>query len=433
MEWYVLGGSVLLLLMLFIGLGLPIPFALIMSSAPFMITMQGWSSALVSSQITIWGTWFNYVLLSVPLFVFLSELVGRSRLGPRLYEAMHHGFAVRGSAAYGSLGACAGFGAVCGSSMVGALTIGNVALPQMLQLGYGKRLASGVIASGGTLSVLIPPSLILIFYGILTDASIGKLFIAGVIPGLALTALFGVIILAWGLLRPSSVPTAGRVSWPLIRTFSALVPIAIIGFIISASIYFGVATPTEAAAVASTATIVLAFTVGGLTWRGFLEAFVATVKTMGYLGILISGAMLLSFVLNFHRVPQHLVQFINSFQFGPYAVLAVVVLFYLLLGMFLEPVSITFVTLPTMFPLIRNAGYDPIWFGIIYTLTMEIAVLTPPVGLNLYVMQQIAPDKLDVGDVILGCLPFIGAMVVLMAGLFAFPEIALWLPGAMPD
>ncbi|MCB1914082.1 MAG: TRAP transporter large permease subunit, partial [Rhodocyclaceae bacterium] len=172
--------------------------------------IQDFSTSLISAELMLWRVWVDYILLAVPLFVFLGELVGRSRIGPRLYHMMHRGVPMTGSAAYGSVGACAGFGAICGSSMIGALTIGSVALPEMLRLGYGKRIASGVIAAGGTLSVLIPPSLILLFYGIVTEVSIGQLFIAGVVPGLILTALFVLVILGWRILRPSDIPDSDR-------------------------------------------------------------------------------------------------------------------------------------------------------------------------------------------------------------------------------
>ena len=429
MEWYIVGIGILVLLMVLIGAGLPIPFALVVASLPFLWTIQDWTASMMSVELMLSRAWGDYILLAVPLFIFLSELVGRSEIGPRLYQAMHRGVRLRGSAAYGSLGACAAFGAVCGSSMIGALTVGKVALPEMLKLGYGKRLSSGVIAAGGTLSVLIPPSLILLFYGVVCNVSIGDLFIAGIIPGLILTGLLAAVVLGWTLLKPADVPAADRGSrWLFIESVVAFAPILVIGFIISASIYFGIATPTEAAAVGCAATIVLAFALGGLDWRGFAGSLAATVKTMGYLGVLLSGALLLGFVLNYHRVPQQFSELFVSFELAPIAVLAMVIVFYLVLGMFLEPASMTFITLPTMFPLIKAAGYDPIWFGIVYTVTMEIAALTPPVGLNLYVLEGISQGKVHIGDVIMGCLPFVGAMVVLIALLLAFPGIALWLP-----
>jgi tripartite ATP-independent transporter DctM subunit len=428
MEWYFVGIGVLVLLVVLIGAGLPIPFALVVASLPFLWTIQDWTASMMSVELMLSRAWGDYILLAVPLFIFLSELVGRSDIGPRLYQAMHRGVRLRGSAAYGSLGACAAFGAVCGSSMIGALTVGKVALPEMLKLGYGKRLSSGVIAAGGTLSVLIPPSLILLFYGVVCNVSIGDLFIAGIVPGLILTGLLAAVVLGWTLLKPADVPAADRGSrWLLIESVVAFAPILVIGFIISASIYFGIATPTEAAAVGCAATIVLAFALGGLDWRGFAGSLAATVKTMGYLGVLLSGALLLGFVLNYHRVPQQFTELFVSFQLAPIAVLAMVIAFYLVLGMFLEPASMTFITLPTMFPIVKAAGYDPIWFGIVYTVTMEIAALTPPVGLNLYVLEGISQGKVHIGDVIMGCLPFVGAMVVLIALLLAFPGIALWL------
>ena len=194
LEWYEVGLGLMGLLILFIVMGLSIPFALAGASVPFLLSIQSFSTTLVTAELKMWGVWVDYVLLSVPLFVLLGELIGRSNIGPNLCWFMHSKVPITGSAAYGSVGACAGFGAVCGSSMVGSLTIGGVALPAMLDLGYDKKLASGVLAAGGTLSVLLPPSLILLFYGIVTDQSIGQLFIAGVVPGLILVSFFFLII-----------------------------------------------------------------------------------------------------------------------------------------------------------------------------------------------------------------------------------------------
>ncbi|WP_294606927.1 TRAP transporter large permease [uncultured Roseovarius sp.] len=432
MEWYEVGLGLLGLLMLLIAIGLPIPFALAAASLPFLWQIQSFQTSLVSSQLKLWGVWIDYILLAVPLFVFLGELIGKSRIGPNLYQFLHQGVRIRGSAAYGSIGACAGFGAVCGSSMVGALTIGGVALPEMLRLGYGKRLSAGVLAAGGTLSVLIPPSLILLFYGIVTDQSIGDLFIADVIPGLVLVTAFVVVVLIWGILRPQDIPNReDAMRMPLMQIFATVGPILLIGLVITVAIYAGIATPTEAAAVAALLTVALAFGIGGLTWLGFKEALFATMRTMGYLGLLLSAGVLFGFVLTYYRVPQQFTELFLSFDLSPYVVLVIVLAFYIVLGMFLEPVSMTFITLPTIYPLMSAAGFDLIWFGVVYTITMEIAVLTPPVGLNLYVIQGIGRGQVTIGDVIMGCLPFIGALVALIALLILWPETALWLPDQM--
>lgn len=432
MEWYEVGLGLLGLLMLLIAIGLPIPFALAAASLPFLWQIQSFQTSLVSSQLKLWGVWIDYILLAVPLFVFLGELIGKSRIGPNLYQFLHQGVRIRGSAAYGSIGACAGFGAVCGSSMVGALTIGGVALPEMLRLGYGKRLSAGVLAAGGTLSVLIPPSLFLLFYGIVTDQSIGDLFIAGVIPGLVLVTAFVVVVLIWGILRPQDIPNReDAMRMPLMQIFATVGPILLIGLVITVAIYAGIATPTEAAAVAALLTVALAFGIGGLTWLGFKEALFATMRTMGYLGLLLSAGVLFGFVLTYYRVPQQFTELFLSFDLSPYVVLVIVLAFYIVLGMFLEPVSMTFITLPTIYPLMSAAGFDLIWFGVVYTITMEIAVLTPPVGLNLYVIQGIGRGQVTIGDVIMGCLPFIGALVALIALLILWPETALWLPDQM--
>ena len=429
MEWYHVGLGLMGLLVFFIFMGLPIPFAMAAAALPFLLSIQGLSTSLVSTQLKLWGVWIDYILLSVPLFVFLGELIGRSNIGPNLYRFMHNGIPVRGSAAYGSIGACAGFGAVCGSSMVGSLTIGGVALPEMLKLGYDRKLSSGVLAAGGTLSVLLPPSLILLFYGIVTDQSIGQLFIAGVIPGLLLASLFVLVVIIWSKIRPADVPEAEHgVRWSFVAILTTVGPVLVIGAIITVSIYAGIATPTEAAGVAALVTLLLAVLVGGLTWNGFVGAVMATMKTMGYLGLLLSAGVLFGFVMNYYQIPQQFTSFFLDFELSPYMVLLFVILFYIVLGMFLEPVSMTFITLPTIFPLVAASGFDLIWFGIIYTITMEIAVLTPPVGLNLFVIKGIGGAKVSIGDVIKGSLPFVGTMLVLLAVLIAFPQVALWLP-----
>lgn len=318
MEWYEVGLGLLGLLMFLIAVGVPIPFALAAASLPFLWQIQTFETSIASAELKLWGVWIDYILLAVPLFVFLGELIGKSNIGPNLYQFLHQGVRVRGSAAYGSIGACAGFGAVCGSSMVGALTIGGVALPEMLRLGYGKRLSSGVLAAGGTLSVLIPPSLILLFYGIVTDQSIGDLFIAGVIPGLILVTCFAIVVLVWGILKPEDIPgSEDAVKMGLVQIAATIAPIGLIGLVITVAIYAGIATPTEAAAVAALLTVILAFGVGGLTWQGFKDSLFATMRTMGYLGLLLSAGVLFGFVLTYYRVPQQFTELFLSFDLSP--------------------------------------------------------------------------------------------------------------------
>ena len=280
--------------------------------------------------------------------------------------------------------------------------------------------------------MLLPPSLILLFYGIVTDQSIGKLFMAGVIPGLILATLFVLVVVVWAWVRPADVPERHTgPAMPILHMAYALGPVVIIGAVITVAIYGGIATPTEAAAVAALITVALAVGVGGLRWTGFVEALMSTMRTMGYLGLLLSAGVLFGFVLNYYRVPQQFTALFLSYELAPYMVLACVILFYIILGMFLEPVSMTFITLPVIVPLIVAAGFDLIWFGIIFTITMEIAVLTPPVGLNLYVIQGISRGKVSVGDVVVGSRPFIGVLVLLVGIMIAFPQAALWLPQAV--
>ena len=433
MEWYFVLGGMVGLLVAFIAVGLPIPFALFAACLPFLWGIQSFSTSLVSTQLMIWGVWVDYVLLAVPLFVFVGELVGQSAIGPRLYEVMHRAVPIRGSAACGTIGACAAFGAVCGSSMVGALTIGRVALPEMLRIGYGRKFASGAVAAGGTLSVLIPPSLILLFYGIVTNVSIGDLFAAGAVPGITLALLFVLVALLWRLVRPADVPERDEHQFLTVGgVVLGVAPVVVIGGIIFGGIYFGICTPTEAAAVAVVATILIAFGVGGLSLQGLRHALTATLATMGFCGPLLAAAGLFGFVLTYYEVPQQLTQWFVALNLPDHAMLAMLIVFYLITGMFLDPISITVITVPTLFPLVAAAGYDLVWFGVVYTVTMEIAALTPPVGLNLYVLQRLLPPgELRVIDVVAGCLPFIGMLLLLIGLLILFPWLALWLPGQM--
>lgn len=428
MEWYHVGIGLLSLLIIFISIGIPIPFALVGSSLPFLWSIQDFNTSLMSNQLQLWRTWIDYILLSVPIFVFLGELIAKSNLGEKLYEAFYRGIPVRGAAAYGSIGACAGFGAVCGSSMVGSLTIGGVALKQMLRLGYDKRLSAGILAAGGTLSVLIPPSLILLFYGIVTDTSIGKLFIAGIIPGIILTGMFFSIILIWKKFDDKSIPKKDNIEMASFKfVFFAFLPIIVVGLIIITSIYFGLATPTEAAALGVVTTVFFSYFLGGLTFNKYLEAVLSTMKTMGYLGLLLAGASLFGFVVEYYGVPEEITKYIVEMNLSKYEILFAIIIFYAIIGMFLEPVSMTFITLPTLYPLVHLAGFDLIWFGIIYTITMEIAVLTPPVGLNLYVIQGIANKDITIFDVIIGVLPFLIALVLMIVLLIFEPNLAMFL------
>ena len=432
MEWYVVLLGVFGLLVLFLVIGLPIPFAMGAATLPFLWNIQTVSQSFVSAKMTVWGTWAHFELMAVPLFTLLGEIVGRSQIGSRLYSVMHRGVPIRGAAAYGSVGACAGFGAVCGTSMIGALTIGSVALPEMLRLGYGRRIAAGAIAAGGTLGVLIPPSMLMIYYGIITNQSVGKLFLAGAVPGLVMAGLFMLTILVWRYVKPEDIAGGDTGDRPgLAEAFLAVAPVALIAVVIMGAIYLGIATPTESAGVAVVLTATLAVILGGMGPRDLLGAAVASIRTMGYVGILVAAAVLMGFTLNYYRVPQELATAFGSLGLPPYAVLAAVVGFFLVVGMFLEPASITFITLPTMFPIIHAVGFDLIWFAVIYVVTMEIAVLTPPVGVNLYVLQGLAPRDLRLGDVVAGSMPFVLAMVAAIGLLIAFPQLALWLPAAM--
>ena len=428
MEWYTVGIGLFCLLMVLISIGLPIPFALAAASLPFLWTIQDFETSLVSSELKLWGVWVDYILLAVPLFVLLGELIARSNIGPNLYLFMHKGVRIRGSAAYGSIGACAGFGAVCGSSMVGALTIGGVALPEMLKLGYGKRLSAGVLAAGGTLSVLIPPSLILLFYGIVTDKSIGELFIAGAVPGLILVTLFVIVVLIWTRLYPNDVPTAeGGDKLPIGLILSAVLPVALIGFVITAAIYTGVATPTEAAAMSAVYAFVIAvFVYKDLTIRDVPRVLLGSASMSAMILYIITNAVLFSFLMTSEQIPQQLTAWMLDKGVNWITFLIFVNILLLVAGNVMEASSIVLITAPILFPIAVKLGIHPVHLGILMVVNMEVGMCHPPVGLNLYVASGIA--KMGITELTIAVWPWLLTMLGFLVVVTFVPEISLWLP-----
>jgi tripartite ATP-independent transporter DctM subunit len=382
-----------------------------------------------------WSTSNNYVLISMPLFILLGELLMRSGITERMYHTMSMWMTrIPGRLLHTNIAACALFAATSGSSVATAATIGTVAVPALKSRGYDDRLCLGSLAAGGTLGILIPPSLNLIIYGVMTDTSIGRLFIAGVIPGVLLSALFMSIIGAFALLRPEVAPFNPADVKPLrerIAALPAIIPPLLVVLGVTGSIYLGVATPTEAAAVGVLVALGLAFWFRRVSTRMLSETFLSTMRTTGMVMLIILAAFLMNFVIALLGIPQDIASWVKSLGLDAIAVLWILLIIYLALGCFLEGLSMMITTIPITAPLVFSLGVDPVWFGIFIVLVTELALITPPVGINLYVVQGIRTDGGSFSDVIMGAIPFVITLMLFTILMIYFPQISLWLPGQM--
>lgn len=380
----------------------------------------------------VWSTSNNSTLIAIPFFVMLGEILVRSGIATRTYEALDRWVSwLPGGLVHANIATATMFSATSGSSVATAATVATVAMPQAEKLGYDPKLFSGAIAAGGTLGIMIPPSINLIVYGFLTQTSIPRLFLAGLVPGIALALAFILITVLICTLRPSlggqrRVFAMGQ----MLRALLDLIPIILLFSIIIGTIYKGWATPTEAAAVGVAGAFGIAALFGGISMAMLIEAILGTVKITSMIMLVIMGASFLNFTLASAGIGRELQEFLGGLGLSPLAFMMVIVLIYIVLGFFIETLSLMVVTIPIVVPLVIEQGYDPIWFGILMIVLIEMALITPPVGLNLYVVQG-ARRSGKMSEVMLGTLPYIAMMLAMVAALIAFPQIALFLPDAM--
>ena len=382
----------------------------------------------------VWTVLNSFVMTSIPLFLLLGEFLLRSRITDSLYKSLSLWLArLPGGLLHTNIGACAILAANSGSSVATAATIGTVAIPTFKAKGYNDRIVLGSIAAGGTLGILIPPSINMIVYGSIIDASIGRLFMGGVIPGLILAGLFSLVIVVVAIIRPSymGIPEPKTSFMEKVRTLPAFLPPFFIIVAIMGSIYLGWATPTEAAALGVLAVFIIAIINKRVSLHMLHESFSSTVKTASMILLIMVAAFYLNYVISILGWPQKLTAWFLGFKLSAFATLWVIVIFYLILGCFIETLAMMITTIPLVVPVVTSVGYDPIWFGIFLVVLCEASLVTPPVGMNLYVVQGIRTDKGPMKDIIIGMLPFLAMMVVLLALLIYFPILALWLPGKM--
>lgn len=380
----------------------------------------------------VWSTSNNATLIAIPFFVLLGEILVRSGIATRTYSALDRWVSwLPGGLVHANIATATMFSATSGSSVATAATVATVAMPQAERLGYDPKLFSGAIAAGGTLGIMIPPSINLIVYGFLTQTSIPRLFLAGLVPGVGLALAFVVITMIICAIRPSL--GGERRVFPLTQMLGALVqlvPIILLFTVIIGSIYKGWATPTEAAAVGVAGAIAIAAAFGGVSLKMFSDSILGTIKITSMIMLVVIGASFLNFTLASAGIGRELQEFITGLGLSRLSMILVIVCIYIVLGFFIETLSLMVVTIPIIVPLVVEQGYDPIWFGILMIVLIEMALITPPVGLNLYVVQG-ARKSGRMSEVMLGTIPYILAMLAMAAALIAFPAIALYLPNAL--
>lgn len=419
-------------LFIFLAVGVPVAFSLGLTSIVGMLLFLSPVHLFQIAQISFTkGTEFLFIV--APLFILMANVISFAGVGHDVFTAAQLWLGrLPGGLAVSTIIASAGFAAVSGSSPATAATIGAVSMPEMLRRGYNKKLAAGSIAAGGTLGILIPPSIALIMYGIITETSIGLLFIAGIFPGLCLAAFMSIFIMIVTKARPSLAPRAETAGWR--KRFVSLWrvwPTLLLSVTVLGSIYGGIATPTEAAGIGAFGAMVIALAYRKLTWNNLRNSLLATVRVTSMILFLIFGGVCFAFVLSSLGIPHLLAEFIVGLEVNRWVIMLLINALFVIMGCFMDPLGILIITLPVLFPIVTKLGFDPIWFGIIVTINSEIGMITPPVGFNLFVLKGVVPAEVSLGDIIKGAFPFVGILILGLLTLMVFPQIALWLPAQL--
>ncbi len=420
-----IGGLVLLLVM---GVEIAIAMA-VMASLGFIFFV---SQPQIQIPWTIWGSLNSFTLLAMPFFVFMGTMFANTGVIRSLFEGADKWIGwLPGGLASSVIGASAIFGAMSGSSIAAAATFSTISFPEMERRGYSPKLAFGAIAVGGTLSVLIPPSIILIIYGAWEDQSVARLFAAAMIPGIILAGLLILTVIVMVLFNPSLAPKSPRVTWRerLLGVKDILPWIGIISLVLGV-IFGGLMTPTEASALGAFLGIAVALGYRQMSYKALKDSFLTAIKVTAMVGFVLFAARLLSFVFQAAGLTESFAAFMLNLPFGKYGTLAIICIMYLILGMFLDAASMMLLTMPFVMPIITSFGFSPIWWGVTYVILAEIGLVTPPFGLNLFTIHGVLP-KYSILTIAAGALPFLIPMVLMIVIMIAFPELALWLPGIL--
>ena len=385
-----------------------------------------------SMMLTIWGSTSNWTLTALPLFLWMGEILFRSKLASGMFAGLAPWLnRIPGRLLHINVIGCTIFAAVSGSSAATCATIGKITLPELKKRGYPDDIAIGTLAGAGTLGLLIPPSIIMIVYGVAAQVSIAKLFIAGIIPGIMLATLFSGYIVVWALRNPGKVPVADSAMTFREKVFACrhLIPVVSLIVLVLGSIYSGIATATEAAAVGVGGSLLLARLEGSLKWDSFVDGLKSACRVYCMIGLILAGAAFLTLAMGFIGLPRQLAEFIGALNLPPFGLMLLLMAFFIVLGCFLDGISMVVLTVAVLLPTVQKAGFDLIWFGIFIVLVVEMAQITPPVGFNLFVLQGLT--KRDIGWLAKVALPLFGIMVFAVLLTYFFQDIVLWLPQKM--
>ncbi|WP_282605381.1 TRAP transporter large permease subunit [Pelagibius sp. Alg239-R121] len=425
-------GLLLILAMLFFLLS-GVRIALALGS----VGMMGLYFLLQQPQLSLlaersWNSINSFTLTAIPMFVFMGGLLLRSGATTEMFDALRRWFGkTPGGIAHASIGACGIFAAVSGSSLATAATMGAVACPEMIKRGYSTRLTYGVIAAGGTLGILIPPSIAMIIYGTTVGAPITVLFIAGIVPGLLLMASFMAAVFVWSIIVKGAGPKGrGYSLGEKLGAMLGVLPFLTLIIVVLGSLYLGVATPTEAGGIGAVIALLLCAQRGKFSWNMLMETALETVKVTSFLLLIVAGASILSWVFDALGLPASLVAEVQAVEFPPWVIMAIIAMIYILLGMFIDPISMMLMTLPVAYPIVITLGFDPVWFGITLVLMIEVGMITPPVGIILFVLRGISGD-VSMDQIVYGVLPFVAVILLNVVLIYIYPSIVLWLPGLM--
>lgn len=424
-------GSLAVFVLIF--LGMPIAFAMMIVGFAGISVLSSVDAALPVTASTMWEVVSFYPYTVIPLFVIMGSFAGSSGMTTELYASFEKWTRrVPGGLAVATIGACGAFAAVSGSSVATAATMGTVALPEMERFKYDPRLATGSVAAGGTLGFLIPPSIGFVVYGMLTEQSIGKLLISGIFPGILLMTAYAAVVIVWVKLYPASAPTSSeRITWKekILAVKGVKEPLFLFLFVIG-GIYTGLFTPDEAAAVGATTLLLVALLKRKLTWPALFKAMAESLRISSMVLMLCAGANVFSYFMALSTIPVQAAIWVTSLKVSPYLIHAIILFIYLILGCFLDAISMMVLTLPVVYPIILALHFDPLWFGVIAVLMMEAGLITPPMGLNLFTVAGVAKG-ISLETIIKGATPFLLAIIVVAVLLTIFPQIALFLPQMM--
>ncbi|MBW1733517.1 MAG: TRAP transporter large permease [Deltaproteobacteria bacterium] len=430
-------GIIGILVMVIVFLSrMPVAFVMAMIGyLGFSITISEQGALSLLSR-TIYDVFSSYGLTTIPLFIFMGQLAFNCGISHRLYDTGYKFLgSTKGGLAMATVSACTAFGAVCGSSPATAATMATVGLPEMKRYKYADELATGSVASGGGLGMIMPPSIVLIVYGVLTEQSIGELFVAGIIPAILVTILFIISIYIRCRLNPEQGPAGERFTWgEKIKSLLGMGETLAVFVLVMGGLFIGLFTPTEAAAVGAFGVLAVSLIRRQLTWEGFVKSLYETLRTSCMVMMLIAGAVIFGKFLAVTRIPFNMATWVGGFDLPPYMILTVVVLIYFFGGCFMDALAFVMLTVPIFYPLVTGLGYDPIWFGLIIVMVTEMGVITPPVGINVYVVYGVAKNvigEVPLESIFKGILPFLLAVIVGIIILIIFPQIILFLPHLM--